>query len=173
LSARSGLLARLLDGSGVVVDVRADERIQPADAEAFAATARACAGAGWAYRRVGGLDAVLVANVCWLSRYQHPRCAGAGEVAGRLGEAFAEPGHAGAAGPQRVGGGGERPAGGGRLGSAIGCGLTAGAHGGRGVGTTVRLADTGGGIIEERLVGLLASDGLRWSAPPPAHRCRR
>jgi hypothetical protein len=83
--------ARLRDGCGVVVDVRADERIQPVDAEAFAAMARACAEVGWAYRRVGVLDAVLVANVRWLSRYRHPRCAGAGEVVGRLHAAFVEP----------------------------------------------------------------------------------
>jgi hypothetical protein len=51
----------------------------------------ACAEAGWAYRRAGGLDAVLVANVGWLSRYRHPRCAGAGEVADRLREVFVEP----------------------------------------------------------------------------------
>ena len=38
--------ARLRDGAGVVVDVRADERIQPVDAEAFAAMAWACAEAG-------------------------------------------------------------------------------------------------------------------------------
>ena len=39
--------ARLADGTGVVIDVRADDRIGPDDAEAFAATARACAAVGW------------------------------------------------------------------------------------------------------------------------------
>ena len=38
--------ARLADGTGVVVDVRPDDRIEPRDAEAFAVTARACAGGG-------------------------------------------------------------------------------------------------------------------------------
>ena len=35
--------ARLADGTGVVIDVRPDDRIEPRDAEAFAATERACA----------------------------------------------------------------------------------------------------------------------------------
>ncbi len=81
--------ARRSDGSGVVVDVRADDRIEPKDAEAFAVTAQACAEVGWEYRRVGVVDAVLAANVRWLSRYRHPRCAGSGELVGRLGRAFA------------------------------------------------------------------------------------
>jgi hypothetical protein len=41
--------ARLADGSGLVVDVRADDDIEPADAEAFAVTAEACKSVGWAY----------------------------------------------------------------------------------------------------------------------------
>jgi hypothetical protein len=51
-------------------------------------TARACAVAGWEFRRVGEADRVLAANVRWLSRYRHPRCAD-GEVAVALTEAFA------------------------------------------------------------------------------------
>ncbi|CAO5184645.1 transposase [Frankia sp. AiPs1] len=82
---------RLADGMGVVIDVRADDRIEPSDAEAFAATASACAEVGWLFRRVGVPGAVLVANVRWLARYRHPRCAGRGAVAGRLVEVFAEP----------------------------------------------------------------------------------
>ena len=39
--------ARLADGTGVVIDVRADDRIEPDDAEAFEVTARACEAAGW------------------------------------------------------------------------------------------------------------------------------
>uniref|UniRef100_UPI002F914815 TnsA-like heteromeric transposase endonuclease subunit n=1 Tax=Streptomyces sp. SID8382 TaxID=2690362 RepID=UPI002F914815 len=83
--------ARLADGTGVVVDVRPDDRIEPRDAEAFAITARACAEAGWQFRRVGTLSAVFTANLRWLSRYRHPRCAGNEETAVRLLEAFAEP----------------------------------------------------------------------------------
>jgi hypothetical protein len=47
--------ARLRDGTGVVLDVRDDGRIEPEDAAAFAATARACASVGWEFRRVGAL----------------------------------------------------------------------------------------------------------------------
>jgi hypothetical protein len=80
--------ARRADGSAVVVDVRPDDRIPPRDAETFAATAAACASAGWGYRRSGDLDPVLVANVRWLSRYRHRRCLVPG-IAGVLLEAFA------------------------------------------------------------------------------------
>ena len=66
--------AQLRDGTGVVIDVRADDRIEPEDAKAFAATARACESVGWQYRRVGVVDAVLAANVRWLAGYRHPRC---------------------------------------------------------------------------------------------------
>jgi hypothetical protein len=79
------------DGAGVVVDVRADDRIQAKDAEAFDATAQACARVGWVYCRVGVPDPVLVVNVRWLSRYRHPRCGARKEVAGGLLEAFARP----------------------------------------------------------------------------------
>lgn len=82
---------RRADGSAMVFDVRADERIEPKDAEAFEATRLACAQAGWGFERVGTPEAVLLANVRWLSRYRHPRCLH-GPVAGRLREVFATPG---------------------------------------------------------------------------------
>ena len=82
--------ARRADGAGVVVDVRAEDRIDPASAEAFEATARACEQVGWEFRRVGLLDPVFVANLRWLGGYRHPRCL-RGDVAGRLAEVFAEP----------------------------------------------------------------------------------
>ncbi|MGJ3561345.1 TnsA-like heteromeric transposase endonuclease subunit [Streptomyces sp. INA 01156] len=44
---------RRADGSAVVVDVRADERIGPRDAEAFDVTRLACGQAGWGFERVG------------------------------------------------------------------------------------------------------------------------
>lgn len=81
---------RLVDGRGVVVDVRADDRIAPADAEAFEATAAACEAVGWCYRRVGALEPVLAANVRWLAGYRHARCRGE-EHSGRLLEVFARP----------------------------------------------------------------------------------
>jgi TnsA-like endonuclease N terminal len=83
--------ARLADGTGVVIDVRADDQIEPRDAEAFEVTARACARAGWQFRRVGVTDPVMTVNVRWLSRYRHQRCAGTPEVAGALRRAFAGP----------------------------------------------------------------------------------
>jgi hypothetical protein len=66
--------ARLADGSAVVIDVRPDELVGADDAEVFAATGRACAAVGWGYRRVGAADAVLAANVRWLSGFRHRRC---------------------------------------------------------------------------------------------------
>ena len=74
--------ARLRDGTGVVIDVRDDNRIEPEDAEAFAATAQACASAGWEFRRVGAMEAVRAANLRWLAGYRHPRCMDAGRAAG-------------------------------------------------------------------------------------------
>ncbi len=75
----------------MVIDVRADDRIEAADAEAFAVTAEACARLGWEFRRAGEIDPVLGGNVRWLARYRHPRCAGRSGVARRLREAFAGP----------------------------------------------------------------------------------
>jgi hypothetical protein len=66
--------ARLRDGTGVVIDVRPDERIGEGDREVFTATETACASVGWRYRRVGGLPRAFVANLRWLSGYKHPRC---------------------------------------------------------------------------------------------------
>lgn len=66
--------ARRRDGSALVVDVRPDQRVRPRDAVVFSATAQVCAAVGWDYKRVGGVDPVLAANVRWLSGYRHPRC---------------------------------------------------------------------------------------------------
>ncbi|MEU3342944.1 TnsA-like heteromeric transposase endonuclease subunit [Streptomyces sp. NPDC006668] len=82
---------RRADGSAVVVDVRADGRIEPKDAEAFEVTRLVCAQAGWGFERVGEPEAVLLANARWLSRYRHPRCL-RGPEAERLREVFAAPG---------------------------------------------------------------------------------
>ncbi|MGB6163351.1 MAG: TnsA-like heteromeric transposase endonuclease subunit [Pseudonocardiaceae bacterium] len=81
---------RLVDGVGVVVDVRADERIAPEDAEAFEVTAAACESVGWGYRRVGALDPVLAANMRWLAGYRHLRCLRE-EHRARLLQVFARP----------------------------------------------------------------------------------
>ena len=82
--------ARLADGRGVLVDVRADDRIAAEDAEAFEATAAACGSVGWLYRWVGVLDPVLAANMRWLAGYRHPRCLRQ-EHRVRLVEVFTEP----------------------------------------------------------------------------------
>ncbi len=82
--------ARLADGTGVVIDVRPDDRIEPRDAEAFAATERACREAGWMFRRTAGPGVVLAANVRWLAGYRHRRCFRGG-IAGVLTGMFAEP----------------------------------------------------------------------------------
>jgi hypothetical protein len=81
---------RLIDGTGVVVDVRADDRIEVRDADAFAATERACTQVGWRFRRVGVLDPVFAANVRWLAGYRHPRCYRQA-VAAQLLEVFSQP----------------------------------------------------------------------------------
>jgi hypothetical protein len=83
--------ARRADGTGVVIDVRADGRIGEKDAAVFAATAQVCAQVGWGYQRVGELGPVRAANLRWLSGYRHRRFAQPG-LAARLGEVFAEPG---------------------------------------------------------------------------------
>ncbi len=82
--------ARLADGTGVVIDVRPDDRIEPRDAEAFAATERACQEVGWVFRRTAGPGAVLAANVRWLAGYRHQRSY-RGDIAGTLTGLFAEP----------------------------------------------------------------------------------
>jgi hypothetical protein len=84
------LFARRADDTAVVIDVRPDERIEPRDAEAFAATQTACRLAGWRFLRLGVLDPVLTANVTWLSRYRHPRF-GVEDVAARLIGVFTGP----------------------------------------------------------------------------------
>ncbi|ORA21256.1 TnsA-like heteromeric transposase endonuclease subunit [Mycobacterium aquaticum] len=65
--------ARRRDGSVLIVDVRADDRISPGDRQKFDRSAAVCESVGWEYRRVGVLDSVLRANLRWLSGYRHPR----------------------------------------------------------------------------------------------------
>ncbi len=78
------------DGAAVVLDVRPDDRIEPADAVKFSVTAVACARVGWRYERVGVVDPVLAANLRWLSGYRHPRVRRE-PVAEALRAVFAEP----------------------------------------------------------------------------------
>lgn len=65
--------ARLADGTGVLIDVRPEARVDR-DAEVFGATAAACELVGWRYERLGEIDPVFTANVRWLSGYRHRRC---------------------------------------------------------------------------------------------------
>jgi hypothetical protein len=65
---------RRSDGSGLVVDVRPDDRIPAKDAGVFGVTAMACGQAGWEFRRAGTIDPVVRASIRWLSRYRHQRC---------------------------------------------------------------------------------------------------
>src|SRR5260370_39590378 len=84
-------VVRRSDGTAMVIDVRAEDRIEPEDAEAFAAMEVACAQAGWRFGRLGAAGAVVTANVRWLSRYRHPRCAGPDGLAGAVMAAFDQP----------------------------------------------------------------------------------
>ncbi len=65
---------RRADSTGVVIDVRPDELVDPEAAEVFAMTASACQQVGWEFRRTGGPPAVVAANLRWLAGYRHPRC---------------------------------------------------------------------------------------------------
>jgi hypothetical protein len=65
--------ARLADGSGLVVDVRAHDRVEERDAAAFEVTRQVCEQVGWRFRRVGAVGPALLANVRWLAGYRHPR----------------------------------------------------------------------------------------------------
>jgi len=81
---------RRRDGTALVLDVRADDRIDPGDAVKFAASARACEAVGWRYRRVGALNPVHAANLRWLAGYRHGRYHQL-ERAGQVRQAFARP----------------------------------------------------------------------------------
>lgn len=72
--------ARLADGSGLVLDVRADDRIEERDVAAFEVTRLACEQVGWRFRRVGSVGPTLLGNVRWLAGYRHPRHARIVEV---------------------------------------------------------------------------------------------
>jgi hypothetical protein len=81
---------RRTDGTGMLIDVRPDDRISAADSAVFAVTAVMAGQAGWAHDRVGGLPAVRAANLRWLAGYRHPRYARA-VVMAALKEVFAGP----------------------------------------------------------------------------------
>jgi hypothetical protein len=79
---------RCADGGVVVVDIRADARIDADDRAVFESTEAVCASVGWGYRRLGEMPRVRAANLRWLAGYRHSRCQRP-SVAARLIEVFA------------------------------------------------------------------------------------
>ena len=76
------------DGSGVVIDVRPDDRIEPKDAGVVRGDQGRVELAGWGFRRVGARTRCGSANVAWLARHRHRRLTQPGPR-GPLLEAFA------------------------------------------------------------------------------------
>jgi hypothetical protein len=82
--------ARRADGTGVVIDVRPGDLVDPKAAEVLDVTASACREAGWEVCHTDGPAAIQAANVRWLAGYRHPRCRRP-EIAAALVERFGEP----------------------------------------------------------------------------------
>ncbi|MFK0064254.1 TnsA-like heteromeric transposase endonuclease subunit [Streptomyces sp. NPDC091046] len=84
------LMARLQDGSGLLLGCAGRSGPSARLAERARVVAGAAEAAGWSYRLAGPPDPVLVANVRWLAGYRHPRYA-AGPRMPALLEAFGSP----------------------------------------------------------------------------------
>ncbi|MED7952988.1 TnsA-like heteromeric transposase endonuclease subunit [Streptomyces sp. BE303] len=84
------LMARLRDGSGLLVDCAGGEGVPARLADHAAAMAAAARAVGWHYRIARPPDPVLAANVRWLSGYRHPRHSGSTPT-GRVAGLFAQP----------------------------------------------------------------------------------
>ncbi|MFD6379359.1 TnsA-like heteromeric transposase endonuclease subunit [Streptomyces albidoflavus] len=84
------LMARLQDGSGLLLDSAGRSGPSARLAKRARVVAAAAEAAGWSYRLAGPPDPVLVANVRWLAGYRHPRYA-AGPWMSALMEAFGSP----------------------------------------------------------------------------------
>ncbi|MEV5901860.1 TnsA-like heteromeric transposase endonuclease subunit [Streptomyces sp. NPDC052127] len=84
------LMARLKDGSGLLVDCVGRSGPSPRLAGRARVVAAAAETVGWCYRLADPPDPVLVANVRWLAGYRHPRYA-AGPWIPALREVFASP----------------------------------------------------------------------------------
>lgn len=65
---------RHADGTALVLDIRPDSRVKPADQDVFDATAQLCASVAWAYQRMGELPSTYRTNLQWIAGYRHPRC---------------------------------------------------------------------------------------------------
>lgn len=70
------LMARLADGSGLLVDCAGPSGAGRRLVRRAVHVEAAAAAAGWRYRLVGPPPSVVEANVRWLAGYRHPRCAG-------------------------------------------------------------------------------------------------
>ncbi|MFD3735265.1 TnsA-like heteromeric transposase endonuclease subunit [Streptomyces sp. NPDC058632] len=84
------LMARLQDGSGLLLDCVGLSGSSSRLAGRARVVAAAAEAVGWSYRLAGPPDPVLVANVRWLAGYRHPRYA-AGPWMPALVEAFGSP----------------------------------------------------------------------------------
>jgi hypothetical protein len=84
------LMARLRDGSGVLVDCAGRGGISRRLAVRAGQVVAAVEAVGWHYRVVGPPDPVVAANVRWLAGFRHPRNA-AGVGAAELAGCFARP----------------------------------------------------------------------------------
>jgi len=82
---------RLADGRARVVDVRAEDDMDDATKEAFAATEEACRAVGWEFDWVGRPEPVFMANVRWLARFRRARCGRPAWIVEGLREVFREP----------------------------------------------------------------------------------
>jgi hypothetical protein len=74
-------VVRLRDRDGVVVEVRADDRIDSENAVATNTTARACESIGWQLSRVLAIPGARTANAGFLAGYRHPCRRHAGRAA--------------------------------------------------------------------------------------------
>ncbi|MFD5134429.1 TnsA-like heteromeric transposase endonuclease subunit [Streptomyces olindensis] len=72
------LMARLQDGSGLLLDCAGRSGPSARLAERARVVAAAAEAVGWSYRLAGPPDPVLLANVRWLAGYRHPRYAAGG-----------------------------------------------------------------------------------------------
>lgn len=84
------LMARLADGSGLLLDCAGHDEISRRLAHRAKRVAAAAGSVGWEYRIARPPDPVVAANLKWLAGYRHPRYRG-GELAGRVVDAFLRP----------------------------------------------------------------------------------
>ncbi|MFJ2136418.1 TnsA-like heteromeric transposase endonuclease subunit [Streptomyces sp. NPDC087845] len=84
------LMARLRDGSGVLVDCAGRDGVSKRLGERASEVRAVVEAAGWRYRIALPPEPVVAANVRWLSGYRHPRNGGSGRMA-EVAACFARP----------------------------------------------------------------------------------